>query len=646
MKKTFIKTIILALFIGGMAISCSDEDENRFRPGTAHENLKPEDPDDDEKGYSTLTAENHPRLLMDADDFTALKAKIDANSSANLTLLHNTIMSVCNDKGGMATSALTYKLDASNKRILDVSRSALLRIFTCAYAYRMTGETKYLTHAENDINTVCDFSDWNSKRHFLDVGEMAVAVALGYDWLYNELSESTKTKAANAILKYAFQPVQQKNWSQNIYNATNNWNQVCNGGLVCAALATYEVNPNEAQEMIDNAIKSNKTAMETMYSPDGNYPEGSSYWCYGTLYEVLMLSALDSTLGTDSGLSEVSGFSKTAEYMLYMTGLNSKFFNYSDCSATATAALAAWWFADKYKNPSLLYNELKLLKNGEYTSCSENRLLPMIIAFAKDLDLDNVAAPTEKLWSGNGVTPVVMVHTDWTYSDTDKYLGIKGGKANSSHGHMDAGSFVYDAYGLRWSMDLGLQSYTTLENALTSLGGSLWKYEQNSLRWDVLRLNNFHHSTITINDAKHQVGGSATLKETINSSTEIGATFNLTDVVSDQVASAVRTVKIVNDKDLVVVDEITASSDKSAKVSWRMVTPATPTVQSSRIVLTQSDKIMLLSTSSTTSVAYKTYSTDPEQSYDQKNPGTYIVGFESTIPAGQKVTFTTTLKPQ
>ena len=44
------------------------------------------------------------------------------------------------------------------------------------------------------MNAVCNFPDWNSKRHFLDVGEMATAVAFGYDWLYNELSAATRTK--------------------------------------------------------------------------------------------------------------------------------------------------------------------------------------------------------------------------------------------------------------------------------------------------------------------------------------------------------------------------------------------------------------------------------------------------------------------
>ena len=170
MKTILFKTIIIAFFVG-TAVSCSDEDENRFRPGSTHEKPNPTEPEGG-LDYSKLTADNHPRLLMNAEAFTALKAKVDANSSANLTLLHNTIMGVCNSKGMNAT-ALTYKLDASNKRILDVSRDALLRIFTCAYAYRMTGDAKYLTKAETDMNAVCNFPDWNSKRHFLDVGEMA-----------------------------------------------------------------------------------------------------------------------------------------------------------------------------------------------------------------------------------------------------------------------------------------------------------------------------------------------------------------------------------------------------------------------------------------------------------------------------------------
>ena len=53
------------------------------------------------------------------------------------------------------------------------------------------------------MNTVCAFKDWNHS-HFLDVGEMAMAVSIGYDWLYDELSEETKANARAALNQHAF----------------------------------------------------------------------------------------------------------------------------------------------------------------------------------------------------------------------------------------------------------------------------------------------------------------------------------------------------------------------------------------------------------------------------------------------------------
>ena len=174
------------------------------------------------------------------------------------------------------------------------------------------------------------------------------------------------------------------------------------------------------------------------------------------------------------------------------------------------------------------------------------------MVFCSQLDLKHIGKPKRNFWFSRGDTPVFIYRGGWD-SKEDTYLGVKGGSPSTSHAHMDAGSFVYDAYGVRWSMDFGLQSYTTLESKLSALGGNLWDMGQNSMRWDVFRLNNLNHSTISINDARHRVNGVATLTTTINTATELGATFDLTEVVSDQAASATRTVKIVNDKDLVVM---------------------------------------------------------------------------------------------
>ena len=47
----------------------------------------------------------------------------------------------------------------------------------------------------------------------------------------------------------------------------------------------------------------------------------------------------------------------------------------------------------------------------------------------------------------------------------------------------------------------------------------------------LFRLNNLNHSTISINDTRHRVNGAATLTTTINTATELGATFDLTRCV-------------------------------------------------------------------------------------------------------------------
>ena len=44
MKTILFKTIIIAFFVG-TAVSCSDEDENRFRPGSTHEKPNPTEPE-------------------------------------------------------------------------------------------------------------------------------------------------------------------------------------------------------------------------------------------------------------------------------------------------------------------------------------------------------------------------------------------------------------------------------------------------------------------------------------------------------------------------------------------------------------------------------------------------------------------------
>jgi len=77
------------------------------------------------------------------------------------------------------------------KRLLRTSNENLRRIFFLSYAYRMSGQHKYFKRAEAEMLKAASFSDWNPS-HFLDTGEMTMALAIGYDWLYDKLSAKSR----------------------------------------------------------------------------------------------------------------------------------------------------------------------------------------------------------------------------------------------------------------------------------------------------------------------------------------------------------------------------------------------------------------------------------------------------------------------
>ncbi len=530
-----------------------------------------------ELDYSILTAENHPRLFFSAADFSAIRSGAVENP------VFNTFSRGIISEAEAYIGAPDIERVLEGKRMLDVSRNAFRRLFYCAYAYKATGDVRFLQQAEHDLRSVCGFENWNARRHFLDVGEMATGVAIAYDWLYSDLSEECRALVRKALIDFAFHPAENGVWNLNFYKFKNNWNQVCNGGLICAALAVYEDYP-EGKMLIERGIESNRKVVDYIYSPDGNYPEGYSYWRYGTAYQAIMLTAMETALGTDAGISEHPGFRKTPEFMLFMEGSTGLCFNFADTYSDTSPAYPQWYFAYKLNDVSILYQEKDCL--DEYCTSFDSRMMLLSAYYAYKLNLtspDAIKAPSRKVYNGNGETPVVLVHDSWTNDENDKYLGIKGGRARTSHAHMDAGSFVYEAYGVRWTADINRIGYGELEAA----GIDLWNMDDGSSRWSLPYYNNMHHNTLTINGKYHKVDGFAPVLEVIDTEDRKGAVIDLTAPLAE-VKSAVRTA-FIEGEELVVLDEISTEKGQDAEVQWTIVTLQKPGIVGRRLRLTASN---------------------------------------------------------
>ena len=590
---------------------------------------------------STLFAQNelipksvkmvqHPRILLLGGEEALIKQSVATDASWKR--MHEAILLSC-DK--MIDRPPVERIQIG-RRLLDKSREALRRIFQLSYAYRMTGQEKYFTRCEKEMLAISKFSDWNPS-HFLDVAEMTMGMAIGYDWLYPKLSDESKKTIREAIVSKGIYPSLDPKYNSWL-GTTNNWNQVCNAGITYGALAVWEDHAQLAKSLVERAVKSIPIAMGE-YKPDGAYPEGYGYWGYGTSFNVMFLSAVEKVFGTDFGLNNAPGFLQTSWFMENMKAVSSLSFNWGDAGQGSGLQPAMFWLAQKNNDPTQLWNEKFYLEQDDYSRFTGDRLIPAVMIWGKEMPLSRVTEPKSLVYKGQGANPVCMMRTSWTDKNAI-FLGFKAGSASVNHGHMDIGSFVMESDGTRWATDFGMQDYESLE----SKGIALFGRTQDAQRWTVFRLNNMAHNTLTINNQLQLVKGYAKINKYSDQPDFMFAQSDLSTVYENQLASVRRGVAIVEKKYVVVRDELVAS-DKPTTIRWTMLTSATPVIKGNKILLSKEGNTLTLQVSSPSSIKMNTWSTTPTTTYDAPNVGKTLVGFEVTLKPKQKQTIQVLLVP-
>lgn len=591
---------------------------------------------------SSLTQSNHPRLFLNKAEFKEHKAIVCRGGYAGD--IHNQMMKVAAREVENAVP-LEYKRDASGKRILYVSNAALTRIAALAYAYRFTGNKAYLKKAEWNINSVCNFPDWNPS-HFLDPSEMALAVSIGYDWLYGKLSPDVQKKAADKLVTYAMEEAVHGQ-GQHIFKRSGNWNQVCIASMTAAAIATYEKNPELSMEIFSRGLASNKPAAEAIYSPDGAFPEGIGYWEYGTCFQEILILLYEGAFGTDFGLCDVPGFSKTGLFKAFSRNGAGHVFNYSDSSDKLVPSPGIWFLAWKFGTPEILIDELQFLQNDAYMS--DRRLFLAVVTSTK-LGGVKIKKPQQHLYVASGKNPLLMAKSGW--GKNDLYLGLKGGSASVGHSHMDVGSFVFDAYGTRWVADYYKRSYQKYENMCKSMNISTKEFsnvKQGSLRWKLFIYNNRQHSTLTVNNHDHIANGYATIMRSWDTPERLGGEVDLSQIFKGDLACAKRSASIINGRYLEIVDSLVALPSAPAKVRFTIVTPVKPELTSDGIILHNGITSMVLQTTAPDAI-YRTWSSNPKDydsptaEYEDKIKNHWICGYEYEIKQGSTNVICTTLK--
>lgn len=440
----------------------------------------------------------HPRLLISKDEFAALRQRSTTN-----TVLESWRREL-SERGRriLAQAPSRYEIP-DGLRLLSTSRRVVDRVYTLALLYHLEAEPRYAERAWQELEAAAAFPDWNP-RHFLDTAEMTHAFAIGYDWLFDLWTPEQRGVLREAMIAKGIKPaleVYRRNsgWPR----VRHNWNQVCNGGIGMGALALAEVEPALSGEVLSAALRSIQLPMRE-YGPDGAWAEGPGYWRYATQYNVVFLAALESALGTDFGLGDVPGFREAGLFPIYLTGPLGRTFNYADGGDATIRSPEMFWLASRYATPAYAEYQRKV---------ASPQALDLIWYRPDLLPEQPTALPLDRYFRN---ADVITFRSAWERRDA-LFVGFKGGDNKANHSNLDLGTFVLDALGVRWAVDLGADDY----NLPAYFGNQRWTY---------YRLRAEGHNTIVLNPGTEPDQDPAAAAKVLKFESNANRAFTVTDL--------------------------------------------------------------------------------------------------------------------
>ena len=415
---------------------------------------------------------NHPRLFF-SDDMTVRELRRRVRYEPYRSWSDTIVSKAESCISRMSTKPIRYEIP-DGVRLINVCERVLEDVESIGFAYLMTGDTKYADKVVEAVMTVCNFPDWNP-YHFLDVGHMAAAVALGYDWCYDSFTEAQRETVKNKLIDYALKPAMEDynevssrsrsfKWSSKSTDAyPNNWIAICTGGTIMASLAIGDEDLGtftDAGTVVTEGMKRFKDLADS-YLPDGGFLDGPEYWEFAMKFIGNGIGSMLTALGTDYGLSRSPGFNVTFDWISQLTGPKGAF-NFD--SATAS-------YADSPE--FLLFGELigknELINHRINQQLGKRSAVPTFkdILWYDGEDYSQFDLPFD--YHSRGATNLSVLKTG--SDDSDTWAAMYGGYRKKASGAMQDfdGTFVFDMIGNRWALDYGAESqtYQSTEYAFT-----------------------------------------------------------------------------------------------------------------------------------------------------------------------------------
>ena len=467
----------------------------------------------------------HPRVFLTQGEIDALKEKAKTQKNLWKTAISR-------------VRALTVEPAPPPAEERRAQNEVGIGIAEAAFAYKMTGEKKYLDAAKKYMDAGVSYNvwgySWNKPDTDLAAGHLLYGMGWGYDLLYNDLTPAERTKYRDKLIRQSrlmFEFFKPKSGKTYAYSQNHTFIPIAGLGIAAYALM------GETPEAKDWAALSRAVFDRVLatYSADGYYYEGMEYWIFSTPW---LVHYMDAQLhATGENLYETTPGLKLAHKYVAHSTLPGEEFNF-DFGDIYSGNITRSRKGDDYErervsghfrtNYNILYNLASRFNNPESQGVAD---------WLKSKGQVNAEEFWTFIWYNAAIKPVSIERQEkWHYfadhevvywrsswSDDATAFAFKAGppeghsakakldqfpewRLSSGHAHPDAGSFIIWSKGKYLTGDSGYAGVPlTLHHNTVVFGGKGQAKEGSGHDvWDVPydRLDRIHISDVKADDTK------------------------------------------------------------------------------------------------------------------------------------------------
>ena len=339
-----------------------------------------------------------------------------------------------------------------------------------AFTYQLTGDQRYSDMAKIVLRYMLNWQEWVVPEHKpltvdLGVAGVACSMAMAYDWLYPTLTESERNEIEDALRQRALDPFCRiyKEKSESWTEANHNWRSVICGEMGITAMAMHDKLAN-TKEILGQAADGVIDVLNHG-GRDGDWDEGVHYWGFGIGQAMLFIHALYLFSHGQLDLYQIPFLRHTGDFGLHLRTPEGDCFGYSDHENGPPRPWLMAALAARFHNPYWQWQALQDLQ-------------PQLESLLFVDEMQTASAPdTQALGKYFRDTEVATLRSGW---DADAvFLGIKSGRTDVNHAHLDLNSFVVHAFGKPLLVEMDTWPYAH-RSGFFDVADRRWDFECNA----------------------------------------------------------------------------------------------------------------------------------------------------------------------